>query len=716
MGNKSIRIRTDVGGTDKYVTTKLENNIDFFEILSLKISQKDIYGTFNSDYGVIVGRVIANGGIGIPNAKISIFIPLSEEDSSNSEITAIYPYTSPRDKNLDGVKYNLLPRVAVNNPFIIVGAYAPPVPVGTFPTKEEVTTNPTYLDVYQKYYKYTTVTNQAGDYMIFGAPIGIQTVHMSVDITDIGEFSMTPATMVSQLGYAEQLFNGNKIKFSTDLDNIPSVDIQNVSVDVRPFWGDSDNFEIGITRQDFKIKATLVSSVTVFGAGFTDNFDAVWGLDSFFGNRDDSSSAMSKNRTLESEGSSTNQGVKFNTGLASRRIGKFDIEVYTVNPNIPESQTFPVVTSSVDVNVPLNIYTGNIDSNSDLILLSKSQYGEIIEDGVFILTLPCNRNKKVVNELGEFVDTTDDDPNGIFTEFYGLFIVNYAPELDFWNNPQSKARTDRNRSDRGKIKIPQYSNSDYSGNIFNTFTSERGGTIAGKTQEQRIALNESWRKQFFKFTGGKIYSISKFNGVVIEAGGATYNGITNNIWRNAGNVADLVVQADVEEFPDFYPKTDASEGFAYNATATYAKIGSGGDQTIADRPVFGDEWLNFCFYFPQAYNYTSGSNDITRLITSDFGGSTDMTIQNNYRVVGLRNDISYFLRSDLHKTTFVEVPVSDLIKIVQNIPNQKGFTSNSFFVPLDGVYPRKSAISYFFRGLKNSDVIQFLLNNGIVNA
>lgn len=720
MSNKSVRIRTTVGGTDKYLTTKLVNDIDFFEILSLKISQKDIYGSFNSDYGVIVGRVTANGGIGIPNAKISIFIPLTEEDQNNPDITAVYPYKTPRDKNLDGVKYNLLPRVAVNNPFLIIGAYAPTVPVGTFPTKEEFTTNQTYLEVYEKYYKYTTVTNQAGDYMIFGAPVGIQTVHMSCDITDIGQYSMTPATMISQLGYSAQLFDGNKIKFTTDLDNIPSIDTQNISVDVKPFWGDTENFEIGITRQDFKIKANLVTSVTVFGAGFTDNYDGVWGLDNFFGNRDDSASAMSINRTLEAGGASRNQGVKFNTGLASRRNGKFSIDVYTVNPKLPDSEFVHLTNTSADVNatINLNIYSApDANTQTDFILLQKEQYGTIIEDGVFILTLPCNRNKKVVNEFGELVSTTDDDPSGIFTDFYGSILINYAPELSLYNNPVDKARTDRNRSDRGKLKIPQFAESSYSIDSMNSFTSERGGTIGGKTQSQRIALNEAWRKQFFKFNGGKLYTVSKYQGIVMEAGGVFFNNTANNIWRNAGNVADVVTQADVNAFPEYYPNADADEGFAYNATSIYQKIGDGGNETLNNRPVFGAEWLNFCLYFPQAYNYTNGNNDITRLITSDFGNATDMTIENSYRVLGFQTDTSYFLRSDLHKSTFVEVPVSDIVKIVQNIPNQKGFASDIFFTdPLEGQYPKKSSNSYFYRGLKTADIIQFLLQNGIVNA
>ena len=41
------------------------------------------------------------------------------------------------------------------------------VSVGTFPSKRKVLNHQTTLDVYDKYYKFTTTTNQSGDYMIF---------------------------------------------------------------------------------------------------------------------------------------------------------------------------------------------------------------------------------------------------------------------------------------------------------------------------------------------------------------------------------------------------------------------------------------------------------------------------------------------------------------------------------------------------------------------
>ena len=87
---KSIRIRTQPG-KEQNVHVKLEQDFDLLEILSLKMTQDDIYSRMCGDYGVIVGRVLANGGFGIPNAKVSVFIPLTDEDEEDEAIRAIYP-------------------------------------------------------------------------------------------------------------------------------------------------------------------------------------------------------------------------------------------------------------------------------------------------------------------------------------------------------------------------------------------------------------------------------------------------------------------------------------------------------------------------------------------------------------------------------------------------------------------------------------------------
>jgi len=119
----------------------------------------------------VVGRVIANEGFGVPNAKVSVFVPISDEDEKNDLIKDLYPFKTVSSKNKN-VRYNLLLSKATCE---LNSA------VGTFPTKEEVLNNDIMIEVFDKYYKYTTKTNGSGDYMIFGVPTGQQTVHMDVD-------------------------------------------------------------------------------------------------------------------------------------------------------------------------------------------------------------------------------------------------------------------------------------------------------------------------------------------------------------------------------------------------------------------------------------------------------------------------------------------------------------------------------------------------------
>ncbi len=73
--SKSFRVRTEVG-KDKSVTFELKQDFDLLEILSLSLSQQDVYTRMCADFGVLCGRVIVNGGYGVPNAKVSVFIPI----------------------------------------------------------------------------------------------------------------------------------------------------------------------------------------------------------------------------------------------------------------------------------------------------------------------------------------------------------------------------------------------------------------------------------------------------------------------------------------------------------------------------------------------------------------------------------------------------------------------------------------------------------------
>jgi len=183
---KSIRIRTEPG-VDRNINVKIDQEFDFLEILSLKLRQEDIYTQFCADYGVVVGRVIANGGVGVPNAHISIFIPIDQVDENDPVISTLYPYKSPEGKNEDGFRYNLLP---------YQNEYYGHTATGTFPTDEDVLTRKEVLHVYEKYYKYSVRTNDSGDFMIVGVPLGAQKLVMDLDLSNMCEFSLRPSDLI----------------------------------------------------------------------------------------------------------------------------------------------------------------------------------------------------------------------------------------------------------------------------------------------------------------------------------------------------------------------------------------------------------------------------------------------------------------------------------------------------------------------------------------
>lgn len=750
--NKSKRIYVDIGNpTDKNIKVNLEQDTNFVEILSLKIDQKEAYQFFNADYGVLVGRVLANGSVGIPNAKISIFIPITDEDKQNAEIFAAYPYETPRDKNQDSKRYNLLPRVAKEDPE--TGAYKPKQPFGSFPTKEEIVTNETWLDVYDKYYKYSTITNESGDYMLFGVPTGIQTVHMSVDITDIGKYSMTPADMIVQLGYSDALFNSDlTIKEKQDLEDLPHIETQEISVDVIPYWGDSDNFEIGITRQDFRIRAELVNNFTLFGSYFT------MGRLSVNGNPDNDGGER-KDVAFYRIGDNYddyNNNIDFRTN----RVGDISIKVYTYPPTIDQA--------TIDDDIANSGTT--INPQTDIILVDPNSYYEFKNDGQFVLSIPCNRRKIITDQLGNEVVVSDDSSVGVFTEFLGMAIVEHEDlniDKEYSNN---WVKPNSPNTGRVRFKIPQQ---EYS------IREDEDNFPTRKTE------SELWRKKYSKFEGGKFYSVSQLFPTRMPKDGITNNpddsgtintffeqttGVQDNLDRIIGSFKvageDLVFQSDIDTITTISGGTSGTTStnptFEYDFPWTFSgktvdgEINPAGDVS----KYFGGQWLNFSMYFPQinwTYDYTSPS-DARDQNTGDpwlpayykgrngengewftVGGSLFQF------VVASEINTSFFSKAQSLSTDFIEVPREDIITfnsvtrkglseydlqqaslnlsgtykyrtptdstISNNIvPNRESQTSIYLTAATDITYPTTGNNPRFFKGMYDTDCIQLLLD------
>jgi len=245
--SNSYRIRTQVG-VDKSVKVYLDQDFEYLEILSLKLLQSQIYTRPCSDYGAVVGRVSVNNGFGIPNAKVSIFIPLTPQDEENPIISQLYPYKTISTRNDDGYRYNLLPYVQQH------GGHTP---TGTFFDREDVLIDTTLIQVYDKYYKYTARTNDSGDFMLFGVPLGSQTIHIDIDLSDIGEFSLFPQDLVRMGLATENQVAGTRFRSSNNLGELPQIISMNRTIDIEPLWGQEDLCNIGITRTDFDLSDAL---------------------------------------------------------------------------------------------------------------------------------------------------------------------------------------------------------------------------------------------------------------------------------------------------------------------------------------------------------------------------------------------------------------------------------------------------------------------------
>lgn len=280
--DRNIRLNLKEEDGNQRVLVNLEEDFDNLEILSLKIGSTDVYSKTSSDFGTVVGRVQTSNGYGLENAKISIFVPIEADDKLKPEITELYPFETVNDQYPNGVRYNLLPRVRNQNPSHRA--------VGNFPTINDLTHYPQYLEILNKYYKYTATTNKSGDYMIFGVPLGSHNIMMDFDIFDTKSMEVTANDIVDSTSQYKNIkslneavngddtteayqvpnfiYSGNdtfNVEVKTDINSMPNIFNEIKEVNISPFWGDEEEHDVGITRCDFKINYNYTPTAVFFG-------------------------------------------------------------------------------------------------------------------------------------------------------------------------------------------------------------------------------------------------------------------------------------------------------------------------------------------------------------------------------------------------------------------------------------------------------------------
>lgn len=443
------RITTNIG-RDQIINVELKQEFDLLEILSLRFTQKEVYTSLCADYGVVCGRVNINNGLGVPNAKISIFIPLSEEDENDPVISQLYPYKTVTDKNEQNYRYNLLPSKRQH------GGHES---TGTFPDQSDILNREEVLEVYEKYYKYTVKTNDSGDFMIWGVPIGEQTIHVDVDLSDIGCYSFQPYDFMSLGIGANQFKNSYTFKTSEDLDSLPQIVSFNKTIEVYPFWGNEDLCEISITRTDFDLSekgVRIEPKAYLIGGTYTDT----------------GKNSINKNCQPR------------------RKMGrKCDL---TTKSGIIESIRF----------------TNEIDEDGRPILEVIPIDGEIDEDGSFFVELPMNSEYLYTNEFGENEITNDPDKGIPTTAFYRLRFGLIDSGLDRTRTTANyvvpNIREYNNEKDKSYAFSTDWDDYPTGATSFNVSTISDRGIFYKKD-------NKFYPQDYFyRFTYNKVYTISSF--------------------------------------------------------------------------------------------------------------------------------------------------------------------------------------------------------------
>jgi len=452
------RISTEIG-KDQKIVVEINQDFDLLEILSMKFTQTDLYASMCSDYGVVCGRISVNNGFGVPNARVSIFIPLSEQDLDDPVVSKLYPFSQIGDKDELGYRYNLLPSRKQH------GGHEP---TGTFPDQTDILTREEVLEVYENYFKFTVKTNDAGDFMIWGVPIGQQTIHVDVDLSDIGCFSLRPDDFIRQGEGVDNFKNSYSYKSSNDIDSLTQIVSFDKNIEVYPFWGNEDLCEIGITRTDFDLSERGVKiepAAYLLGSVYSD------------------------------QGKNTVNKECRPSGSMGRKCDLI---------------SFPSV-------IEIIRFTTNKDENNRPILERYEIQEDIDESGSFVLSLPMNLDYVFTNEFGEN-EITNDPNKGIPTSSCYRFRISGKNETlgrvrtvasylvpnirEYFDDVDKSYAFSTDWTDYPDEAISTTSNPVIFNNVFGSYFPE---------------------DYFYRFTYNKVYGVSSYMGGQYYSGGKIDN-------------------------------------------------------------------------------------------------------------------------------------------------------------------------------------------------
>jgi hypothetical protein len=363
--------------------------------------------------------------------------------------------------------------------------------------------------------------------------------------------------------------------------------------------------------------------------------------------------------------------------------------------------------------------------------LSNSEYSVYKRNGDFAFILSCNRRKIVTDDFGNEIVVPSTSPDGIFTEFKGFMTLEYTPDeipMDFRGDIGNHTAL---LPFRYTLKFPQH-----------------GNTAGSSFREAEDTNTDTWRKQHYTFSGGSMYSVTRFHGTVLLS--SLDEGANDNFSQPYGFSVNDNINIPYNQDPFFNTGVIQTNDDATITGNTQYQMVSNSVAAGGNKLLFGANWLNLSIHLPQvgflangyayAKHWRSNSN-----FTTQYTHNTFYYDDNRQVIADGKINTKWFARSDLHWTDFIYVPKTDILKMADPGVG-KGFT-NGTIAGLTGKYRNGTYLPsatpaiynnwnapcplnggkvsglpsngpddtyYFYKGFKTADCVDWVISLGLV--
>jgi hypothetical protein len=229
---------------DYFLNIKLNRSIDVLDTLNIYNVPYNEGTKFTNDTGVLYGKIeaiqviIDDSGnklrIPIKNASVGIFNPSDEIPSIGSV-----------DQDGNRIRMNLFENLNSNNILKSYGSFQ------SFLTDTKYSPKDVENDTIPPKYKYTSLTNENGEFVLHGIPVGQQTLMVEIDLLKQG---LEPEEVALN-------FFPYSVLDDPNVSNIPHLYFNQFPINIVPSWGE---IQTGYTQVDLAIVLDLRKWITYF--------------------------------------------------------------------------------------------------------------------------------------------------------------------------------------------------------------------------------------------------------------------------------------------------------------------------------------------------------------------------------------------------------------------------------------------------------------------